>query len=43
LFVTTLKTNRYFIPKDKYNGAEQGDVYTKQRDLPKKADSPLVQ
>jgi ribonuclease R len=44
-FVTTANAKMYtdiFIPKDKYNGAEQGDVViAKIEDWPKKADSPF--
>jgi ribonuclease R len=44
-FVTTANAKMYtdiFIPKDKYNGAEQGDVVVvKIEDWPKKADSPF--
>ena len=44
-FVTTANAKMYtdiFIPKDKYNGAEQGDVVVVRiEDWPKKADSPF--
>ena len=44
-FVSTANAKMYtdiFIPKDKYNGAEQGDVVlVKIEDWPKKADSPF--
>lgn len=44
-FVSTVNAKMYtdiFIPKDKYNGAEQGDVVVvKIEDWPKKADSPF--
>ncbi len=44
-FVTTANAKMYtdiFIPKDKYNGAEQGEVVVvKIEDWPKKADSPF--
>jgi ribonuclease R len=44
-FVTTANAKMYtdiFIPKDKFNGAEQGDVVVaKIEDWPKKADSPF--
>ena len=44
-FVSTANPKMYtdiFIPKDKYNGAEQGDVVVvKIEDWPKKADSPF--
>ena len=44
-FVTTANAKMYtdiFVPKDKYNGAEQGDVVVvKIEDWPKKADSPF--
>ena len=44
-FVSTANAKMYtdiFIPKDKYNGAEQGDVVVVRiEDWPKKADSPF--